>query len=308
VSDLRHTYSIIAHDPATGEFGGAVQSHWFNVGMGVLWAEAGVGVVASQSFANPAYGADGLSLMREGQPAQSVLDQLIAADADRAYRQVAMIDALGNVANFTGESAIAEHCRLAGKHVSVQANLMWKPGVCQAMLDAWESTGGDLAGRLMAALDAAETAGGDIRGKQSAALVVVKGEKGIPAYRARRFDLRVDDASEPLPELRRLLSVARAYEHMEVGDGHLARGDSKAALEAYETAMRQAPGNHEMKFWTAVTLVSEGDFERAKPLFQQAFEAWPPWRELVPRLPASGLLPDEPGLIEEIRRLERGAD
>lgn len=304
MTDLTHTFSIIARDPATGEVGGGVQSHWFNVGTGVLWAEAGVGAVATQSFLDPRYGAHGLAMMREGKPADEVLAALVARDQDRAYRQVAMIDARGNVANFTGEKAIAEHCRIAGATYSVQANLMWKTGVCKAMSAAFETTGGDLAERIMAALDAAQDAGGDLRGQQSAALLVVAGGKGTPDYEAQKFNLRVDDSDEPLRELRRLLGVARAYRVMDRGDEHLAEGDPASALEAFSTAMNMAPDNHEMMFWTAVMLARTGDLDRARPLFAKSFALWPLWRELVPRLPSSGLLPDDDELIGEIIGIE----
>ena len=277
MTDLTHTFSIIARDPATGEVGGGVQSHWFNVGTGVLWAEAGVGAVATQSFLDPRYGAHG---------------------------QVAMIDDRGNVANFTGEKAIAEHCRIAGATYSVQANLMWKTGVCKAMSAAFETTGGDLAERIMAALDAAQDAGGDLRGQQSAALLVVAGGKGTPDYEAQKFNLRVDDSDEPLRELRRLLGVARAYRVMDRGDEHLAEGDPASALEAFSTAMNMAPDNHEMMFWTAVMLARTGDLDRARPLFAKSFALWPLWRELVPRLPFSGLLPDCDELIGEFIGIE----
>ena len=304
LTDLKHTFSIIATDPATGEFGAGVQTHWFNVGQGVIWAEAGVGAVASQSFLDPAYGAHGLAMMRQGKSAQEVLDELVEQDEDSHVRQVGMIDAQGNVANFTGASAIAEHCRIAGETYSVQANLMWKPGVCKAMADSFETAQGDLAGRIMIALDAAQGAGGDIRGKQSAALLVVDGEKGTPDYIAQKFNLRVDDSNEPLKELRRLLSVARAYRFMEKGDEHLAHGDAQSALDAFETAMKMMPDNHEMMFWTAVMLVGVGDIERARPLFSKSFAMWPLWRELVPRLPESNLLPDDPALINQIVGIE----
>ena len=304
ISDLRHTYSIIAHDPETGEFGAGVQTHWFNVGLGVLWAEAGVGAVATQSFLDPKYGERGLAMMRRGTSAHEVLAELVARDDGRDYRQVAMIDAQGNIANFTGDKAIAEHCRIAGATYSVQANLMWKPGVCKAMSVAFETARGDLAGRIMVALDAAQNAGGDIRGQQSAALLVVEGDKGTPDYEAQKFNVRVDDSKEPLAELRRLLAVARAYRFMDQADEHLANGDMEGALDAYDRAMNMAPGNHEMIFWTAVTLAAVGDLDRARPLFAKSFALWPLWRELVPRLPASGLLPDDPELLSRIASIE----
>lgn len=302
-SQLRHTYSIVALDPVTGELGGGAQSHWFNVSVGLLWAEPGVGAVVSQSFLDPAYGAEGIKHMRQGKAPQQILDHLVAQDEGRDLRQLAMIDAQGRVANFTGKNAISEHCEISGDNYSVQANLMWKPGVCQAMSKAFESTSGDLAGKIMAALDAAEAAGGDIRGRQSAALLVLDGQKGTPDYKAQKFNLRVDDSPRPLGELRRLLSVARAYRLMEAADEYLAAGDMKGALKSYREAMAAAPDNHEILFWTAVTLANEGSMEEAEPLFARAFELWPRWRELVPRLPKSELLLDDKELIQRILQL-----
>lgn len=301
---LRHTFSIIARDPETGEFGAGVQTHWFNVGVGVLWAEAGVGAVATQSFLEPRYGADGLMLMRQGKTADEALSELVSQDDNQAYRQVAMIDATGNIANFTGDKAIAEHCRKAGRDYSVQANLMWKPGVCEAMATAFESGNGDLADRIYNAMDAAQKAGGDIRGKQSTALLVVEGEKGTPEYKTQKFNLRVDDSPEPLIELRRLINIARAYRFLEKGDVLIADGDVDGALQSFRTALDMAPDNHEMMFWTAVTLTGVGNIEEAEPLFSKAFAKWPLWRELVPRLPASDMLPNDPGLIERIVNLK----
>jgi len=303
-SDLAHTFSIVARDPATGELGAAVQTHWFNVGPRVIWAEAGVGAVATQSFTDPSYGVLGLDMMRAGKSAQQALTALIAGDDNEAVRQVGMIDANGVVANHTGAKAIPQHCRIAGENYSVQANLMWKPGVCAAMQQAFEKQGGDLAARMMAALDGAQAQGGDIRGMQSAALLVVEGAKGTPAYVAQKFNLRVDDHPEPLEELRRLLTVARAYRFMDEGDELFAERDIEGALEAYATAQSMDPDNHEMVFWAAVTLVGAGDLDQARPLFERAFEMWPRWRELVPRLPTAGLLPDDPELIRTIVAIE----
>jgi uncharacterized Ntn-hydrolase superfamily protein len=299
-----HTYSIVARDAATGELGVAVQSHWFSVGSGVLWAEPGIGAVATQSFLDPSYGPLGLALMRAGKSAEESLKALLAADEHPDVRQVGMVDAHGAVANHTGENAIREHCDIAGDGYTVQANLMLRPTVCSAMTRAYEHTEGDLAERMMAALEAAEQEGGDIRGKQSAALLVVSGNAGEPAWAGRLVDLRVEDHAAPLLELRRLLTVARAYRLMNEGDAHLADGDIEKASAAYSGAARLVPDNHETVFWHAVTLASAGREDEALPLFADAFERWPAWRELVQRLPASGLLPDDPALMERIRSAE----
>ena len=199
-----NTYSIVARDAETGELGVAVQSHWFSVGSIVIWAEPGVGAVATQSFVEPEYGPLGLHLMRSGKNASQALDALIGIDKHANVRQVGMVDANGSVANYTGEKAIVEYCDRVGDGFAVQANLMWKSTVCDAMATAYESASGDLGERLMAALEAGEGEGGDIRGKQSAALLVVSGDRNQPAWGGRVFDLRVEDHSEPLVELRRL--------------------------------------------------------------------------------------------------------
>src|SRR6185503_21041012 len=153
---LVHTFSIVARDPATGEMGVAVQSHWFSVGSIVTWAEAGVGAIATQSFVDPGYGPRGLELMRRGVVAPDALDQLVKADAQRDGRQVAIIDASGHVSAYTGKSAIAAAGHIVGDNYSAQANLMANDRVWPAMAKAFESTTGDLADRLLAALEAAQ--------------------------------------------------------------------------------------------------------------------------------------------------------
>src|ERR1700741_114372 len=169
------TYSIVARDSATGEIGVAVQSHWFSVGTAVPWAEAGVGAVATQSFTEASYGPLGLELMRLGRSGPEALRALVSTDADSAVRQVAMIDARGRVAAWTG----GRNIRAAGNHVghgySTQANLMDSPPVWDAMARPYEGAHGDRAERLLQALEAAQAAGGDIRGRQSAAIIVVAG-------------------------------------------------------------------------------------------------------------------------------------
>src|SRR5690348_3332682 len=171
-----HTYSIVARDPDTGELDVAVQSHWFSVGTLVPWAEAGVGAVATQSFVDPSYGKLGLDLMRAGRSAPEALKALLAADAGRDVRQVAMIDAEGRDAAHTGAKDIPAAGHVVGKGYSVQANLMANALIWPAMSRAFEGAKGDLAERMLAALEAAQAAGGDIRGKQSAALLVVSGK------------------------------------------------------------------------------------------------------------------------------------
>lgn len=299
-----HTYSIVARDPATGELGAAVQSHWFSVGSIVIWAEPGIGAVATQSFVEPSYGPLGLTLMRTGKTASQALTSLLASDEHEDVRQVGMVDASGNVANHTGDNAIQAHCDLLGDNYSVQANLMWKPTVCSAMAAAFENGAGDLAERLMLALEAAQGEGGDIRGKQSVALLVVSGDIAEPAWGGRIFDLRIEDHEAPLKEMRRLLTMARAYRLMNEGDEHMTNGDVDKAIGAYSGAEALVPDSHEMVFWHAATLAAGGRVDEALPLFSKAFAMWPLWRELVQRLPAAGLLPDDPQLMAKILAVE----
>jgi len=298
------TYSIVARDSETGQLGVAVQSHWFSVGSIVIWAEPGIGAVATQSFVEPSYGPLGLQLMRAGKSAEQALTALLAADEHEDVRQVGMVDHEGSVANHTGSNAIAEHCRLTGEGYAVQANMMWKPTVCSAMVEAFEGSEGDLAERLMLALEAAQGEGGDVRGKQSAALLVVSGDRTLPAWGGREFELRIEDHATPLKELRRLLKMARAYRLMNEGDEHMTQGEVDKAVAAYSSAEALVPDSHEMIFWHAATLAAAGKVEESLPLFKRAFDLWPRWRELVQRLPASGLLPDDPELLERILAVE----
>lgn len=287
-----HTYSIVARDSATGQLGVAVQSHWFSVGSVVTWTEPGVGAVATQSFAEPAYGPRGLSLMRTGVPAPAALAALLRADEGREVRQVAMIDAAGRVAAHTGANNIPAAGHHVGAGYAVQANLMRNDRVWPAMARAFETTQGDLAERMMAALEAGEAAGGDIRGKQSAALVVVAGERSVRPWE-RVFELRVEDHPEPLVELRRLLRVARAYAAATEGDNYVAAGEIDSALMSYTRAATILPDNAtngELIYWQAVTLAEVGRVDQAIPFFRRAFAQDTSWIELLWRLPRVGLL------------------
>ncbi len=295
-----HTYSIVARDPATGELGVAVQSHWFSVGAIVPWAEAGVGAVATQSFVDPSYGKLGLDLMRAGKSAPDALKALLAGDEGRDVRQVAMIDAQGRVDAWTGARDIQAAGHFVGQNFSVQANMMANDKVWPAMARAFETTKGDLAQRMMAALDAAQEAGGDIRGRQSAALIVVTGKPTGKAWSDRVFDLRVDDSPEPLKELRRLITLQRAYNHMNAGDLAMEKKDNEAALREYAAAEKLVPDNAEMIYWHAVALVNMNRTDDALPLFRKVFAMDKNWMTLTPRLVKSGLLPDDAKLIERI--------
>ena len=164
IEPFAHTYSIVAIDTATGEMGVAVQSHWYSVGTIVSWGEAGVGVIATQSFVNPSFGPRGLELLKEGLTAEQVIDLLIESDDGRNVRQLAVLDSKGNAAAHTGEECIDFAGHLVGKDYSVQANMMLNETVPNAMAESFENSTGSLEERLMLALEAAEAEGGDIRG------------------------------------------------------------------------------------------------------------------------------------------------
>jgi uncharacterized Ntn-hydrolase superfamily protein len=295
-----HTFSIVARDPVTGELGVAVQSHWFSVGSIVTWAEAGVGAIATQSFVDPSYGKLGLELMRSGKTAPDALKALLAGDDGRDVRQVAMIDARGNVDAWTGKNDIPAAGQIVGRNYSVQANLMMNEKIWPAMAQAFENTKGDLADRMLAALDAAQAAGGDIRGRQSAAIIVVTGKPTGHAWKDRTFDLRVDDSPEPLQELRRLVTLQRAYNHMNAGDLAVEKKDNEGALREYGAAEKLVPDNAEMIYWHAVALVNMGRVDESLPLFRKVFAMDANWATLTPRLAKVGLLPNDPKLIERI--------
>jgi uncharacterized Ntn-hydrolase superfamily protein len=297
------TYSIIARDSVTGEIGVAVQSHWFSVGAIVPWAEAGVGAVATQSFVDPRYGPLGLELMRLGRTAPEALRALVSSDADSAVRQVAMIDTAGRVAAHTGGRGIRAAGHEVGRQYSVQANLMGKPSVWPAMARAYERARGDLAERLLQALEAAEREGGDIRGRQSAAIVVVGPRSTGRPWVDRRFDLRVEDNPRPVAELRRLVTLARVYQKLNEGDELVTKNDVAGAVKAYGAATSMVPDaatNGEAVFWTGISLASGGKVREAIPYLARAYAVDPRWAELVTRLPAAGLLPNDPALVERL--------
>ena len=204
------TFSIVAIDPATGELGVAVASKFLAVGAVVPWARAGVGAVATQSYANVSYGPTGLELMAAGYSGSETLARLLA-DPERELRQVGIVDARGGTATFSGSACHAWAGGRTGPGYAVQGNILTGPEVVDAMAHAFETTEGPLAARLLAALAAGEAAGGDRRGKQSAALLVVKERGGYGGYTDRFIDLRVDDHPEPVAELQRLYGIWRLY-------------------------------------------------------------------------------------------------
>jgi uncharacterized Ntn-hydrolase superfamily protein len=299
----RGTYSIVARDAETGELGVAVQSHWFSVGSIVSWAEPGVGAVATQSIAEPAYGPRLLGLLRAGQGPRDALDELLAADDQAHYRQVAVVNADGAVAVHTGDGCIPFAGHGEGEGFTTQANMMASEGVWPAMAEAFENAEGPLARRLLAALDVGEAAGGDVRGRQSAALVVAPAEG--EAWQ-RTVELRVEDHADPLGELRRLLDLADAYAVATEGDDLVGEGRHEEAAERYREAADLAPANGELLFWAGLALAQGGDVDAGAERVQSAIAMHSGWRDLLARLdpeiaPAAPTVRQALGVPEEPR-------
>jgi len=290
------TYSIVARDPATGELGVAVQSHWFSVGPIVPWAEPGVGAVATQANVLPSYGPGALGLMRFGASAGEALERLVAEDSGSAGRQVAVVDAAGRVAVHTGSSAIPFAGHSTADEVSCQANMMASETVWPAMLDTYRQTSGSLTHRLLAALDAAEREGGDVRGRQSAAILVVpaNGEAWQNVV-----SLRVEDHPEPLVELRRLVDLHEAYALASEADDCINEGRHDDAARLFERARALAPDNHELLFWAGLGAAHAGDVERGVQDVRAAIELQPGWRELLERVPPE-VAPSAQAVLERL--------
>ncbi len=301
-SPLAHTYSIVARDADTGELGVAVESHYFSVGSVVTWAEAGVGAVATQALVEPSYGKLGLDLMRAGKSAPDSLLGLVASDPMNNIRQVALVDAEGRVAAHTGSMTIAEAGHTTGDGFSVQANMMLRASVWPAMAEAYKSARGELVDRLLAALDAAEAEGGDIRGRQSAAILIVSGKNTGKPWSDKIYDVRVDDAPEPLREIRRLVSVARAYSHMRAALTAMYAEDFETHNREFDKASQLLGNNPEMRFWHAMGLLSAKKTEQGMALLRAVADGDRNWATLALRLPPFMLSVDD-ATRERIRKL-----
>lgn len=231
--DYVNTYSIVGFDPKTKELGVAVASKFLSVGSIVPWAKAGVGAVATQSWANPLYGLEGLELMAEGKSAEEVVNILTEKDEQKLLRQVGMVDANGNSASFSGSECYEWAGGIAGENFACQGNILAGPEVVEAMAVTFQQTEGDLATRLLKALESGEEAGGDRRGKQSAALLVVKENGGYGGVTDRYLDLRVDDHKEPVKELERIFALHQLYfKKSNPEDILLVEGELKTKLSA----------------------------------------------------------------------------
>ncbi|MGB5382103.1 MAG: DUF1028 domain-containing protein [Acidimicrobiia bacterium] len=277
------TYSIIARDPATGAFGLAAQSHWFNVAQPVAWVRFGVGAVATQASADPSYGWRGLALMADGVDPPTALHDLSEADDGREQRQVAMLNASGVVAARTGDLCVAHAGHVTGDGWSVQGNLLASPFVVEAMAAGYEASRGSLVSRMLTALEAAERAGGDLRGRQSAVIRIVSGSAEPEAFADEAVDLRVCDHKNPLGEMRRLVSVDEAYREMERGHAAIDGNRPADALVHFETAV--GPGHQdELQFWRAIGLVRLDRVDEAVNVFGRLVAAQPMYGELLDRV------------------------
>ncbi|MBL0210183.1 MAG: DUF1028 domain-containing protein [Holophagaceae bacterium] len=299
-----HTFSIVARDPITGDLGIAVQSHWFNVGSGVIHAEPGVGAVATQSIPDIAYGPLGLQLMKAGKSAPEALKALVAVDAEESVRQVGMVDAQGRAASHTGSMDIPEAGGIVGEGFAVQANMMAKntvwPEMAKAYREGLKDPKLDLADRLLAALRAAQAQGGDFRGMQSAAILIVKAKPSGQPWNDKLFDLRVEDSPDPIAELSRLVQLQRAYQLMNAGDAFVSKNQWKPALEAYSAAAKLAPQIVELPYWHAVALVNGGRVQEALPIFKEVFRREPRWRAAARRLAKVKQLPNDEAILKLI--------
>lgn len=300
MADLVTTYSIIARDAASGQMGVAVQSAYIAVGAAVPWGEAGVGVVATQSFANIDFGPEGLTMMREGVEAADALRRLLEGDPRREARQAALLDASGRVAAHTGTACVGAAGHLTGDAVSVQANMMIDDSVWPAMLAAYERAPGDLAARLIAALEAAEVRGGDIRGRQSAALLVVAGTRIGKPWQGRLFDLRVDDHPDPVGELARLLRLKRAQLAQSRFVDAVTAGRMPEAMEMLQQAQELAPDADETRLSTALAAAAEGRQEEARRVLRELFDSKPNKAEWMRRMIDAGYIPPQPILLDAI--------
>jgi uncharacterized Ntn-hydrolase superfamily protein len=269
------TFSIVAIDPANGDLGVAVASRYFSVGSVVPWALAGVGAVATQANVNVGYGPQAIDLLRQGLTAQQVLAKLLADDTfpGKDGRQVAIVDAHGGVATYTGPKAPNWAGDRQGKTWSAQGNILVGPQVPDAMGKAFEATPGELAERLYAALQAGDAAGGDSRGHQSASILVVRKGGGRNTNNDRYVYINVDDNPQPFPELRRLLDLNLSYLHEEAAERFLQKSNTKDALLEARKAARYAPGHPFTHFTLGLVEYLNGDKVAALKELREAQKA-----------------------------------
>ena len=274
------TYSIVARDNETGQFGVAVQTFNLGVGSWVPWAEGGIGAVATQALADRSYGTQGLNLMRGGKTAPDALHALLSVDDKREFRQIAMIDEYGTIAHHTGERCFPEAGCFIGEGFCTQANMMKRDTVWDAMATAYQTADGVFVERLLAALDAAQAEGGDMRGKQTAAILLVDSKRNpIPLV-----SLRVDHDPEPLKKLRGLVRLHRAYMAEYYIDDDIQAGDIDAAHKKAALIGKLAPDEPYLVFLRALHLAGNLDrWQDGLKILQPLLEKHPVWREYLER-------------------------
>lgn len=283
------TYSIVARDPQTGRFGIAVQSHYLGVGPVVPWLEAGVGAVATQASVNVAFGPIGLEMLRAGMSAEETVAAVLAGDANPQVRQLGVVDAQGRAAAHTGTETIPAAGHLVRDGFTVQGNLLRNDTCWPAMATAYEAALAESAPfveRLLRALEAAEAEGGDVRGRQSAAIMVVDATLHQAAWRGRLLDMRIEDHPDPVPELRRIVTLQLAYDLLN-DEGDAAKG-GMSTEDRYAEARRMAPDAYELVFWSALELAAAGKMEAAKREMAIAIQADESWRRTLEHLAEAG--------------------
>ncbi len=266
------TFSIVGADPRTGEVGVAVASKFLAVGSVVPFAQAGIGAVATQSYANTTYGPRGLQLMRQKVEPQKIINRITRDDPQREQRQVGIVDAQGRSATFTGKNCIRWAGGIAGKNFAAQGNILTGEAVVKAMVQAFQNTQGELALKLMAALEAGEQAGGDSRGKQSAAILVARPNGGYGGFDDRYIDLRVDDHPEPIQELRRLLNLQLLFRRQERAFRLYERKQYQAAARVFADIIRDAPDDANAHYNYACILALSGSPKAALRHLKRALE------------------------------------
>jgi uncharacterized Ntn-hydrolase superfamily protein len=290
------TYSIVARDPDSGQFGVAVQTCWFAVGSIVPWAIAGVGAVATQAMVEVAYGPRCLDKLLAGADAVRALDEVRASDEQSTVRQVAVVDATGTVSAHTGAKCIDYAGHHVGDGYSVQANMMASAGVWPAMAEAYETGTGTFPQRLLGVLRAAEGAGGDARGRMSAAVLIVDGERHEHRWEGVLVDVRVDHDDQPLDQIDRLLDAAAAFDHCDRAEQALFGGDPAAALGEVDSALALLPGDENARFMRAAALLLSDRPHAGVAELRALIEKRPSWATVVRSFALTDQLPVPPGV------------
>jgi uncharacterized Ntn-hydrolase superfamily protein len=295
------TFSIVAFDPSTKDLGVAVHSRYFSVGSVVPWAEAEVGAIATQSFVNVSYGSRGLQLLRKGLTVNEIIESLTGPDKAKDYRQLGIVDSKGNVAAFTGKKCLKWAGSRIEENYAALGNILAGKEVVSNMGERFESTEADLAGKLVAALEGGEEAGGDIRGRQSASLLVVRKGCGRGGYGDRYIDLRVEDHSNPIEELKRLLSLSRVYYLIDESEDKYTAGNLESALSTAKKAISLNPNIDDSYVDLALIYLKLERKEEALEAFREALRINPKLKRMIKQLPEVGLMEHDEELFAKLQ-------